>query len=41
MVFCFASDEARWTTGITLAIDGGASVGQTGSPEPPSEPLRH
>ncbi len=40
-VLFLASDEARWITGITLAIDGGASVGQTGSPVPPSEPLRH
>jgi NAD(P)-dependent dehydrogenase (short-subunit alcohol dehydrogenase family) len=40
-VLFLASDEARWITGITLAIDGGASVSQTGSPVPPSEPLRH
>lgn len=40
-VLFLASDEARWITGVTLAIDGGASVGQTGSPVPPSEPLRH
>ncbi|WP_441277476.1 SDR family NAD(P)-dependent oxidoreductase [Tardiphaga sp. 172_B4_N1_3] len=40
-VLFLASDEARWITGITLAIDGGASVGQTGSPVPPSEPQRH
>jgi NAD(P)-dependent dehydrogenase (short-subunit alcohol dehydrogenase family) len=40
-VLFLAGDEARWITGITLAIDGGASVGQTGSPVPPSEPLRH
>src|SRR5438045_7487764 len=35
-----ASDEARWITGITLPIDGGATAGTKGSPVPPSEPAR-
>jgi len=33
-----ASDESRWITGVTLAIDGGATAGRKGSPVPPSEP---
>jgi NAD(P)-dependent dehydrogenase (short-subunit alcohol dehydrogenase family) len=35
-----ASDEARWITGITLPIDGGATAGSQASPVPPSEPTR-
>jgi len=35
-----ASDEARWITGITLPIDGGATAGSQASPVPPSEPAR-
>ena len=35
-----ASDEARWITGITLPIDGGATAGNQASPVPPSEPAR-
>jgi NAD(P)-dependent dehydrogenase (short-subunit alcohol dehydrogenase family) len=33
-----ASDEARWVTGITLPIDGGATAGRNDLPVPPSEP---
>ena len=33
-----ASDEARWITGITLPIDGGATAGSTSLPVPMSEP---
>jgi NAD(P)-dependent dehydrogenase (short-subunit alcohol dehydrogenase family) len=33
-----ASDEARWITGITLPIDGGATAGRNDLPVPPSEP---
>jgi NAD(P)-dependent dehydrogenase (short-subunit alcohol dehydrogenase family) len=33
-----ASDEARWITGITLPIDGGATAGHRGLPVPMSEP---
>jgi NAD(P)-dependent dehydrogenase (short-subunit alcohol dehydrogenase family) len=33
-----ASDEARWITGVTLPIDGGATAGSRASPVPPSEP---
>jgi NAD(P)-dependent dehydrogenase (short-subunit alcohol dehydrogenase family) len=35
-----ASDEARWITGVTLPIDGGATAGSQASPVPPSEPAR-
>jgi NAD(P)-dependent dehydrogenase (short-subunit alcohol dehydrogenase family) len=34
-----ASDEARWITGITLPIDGGATAGSQASPVPLSEPI--
>jgi NAD(P)-dependent dehydrogenase (short-subunit alcohol dehydrogenase family) len=36
-VLFLASDEARWITGITLPIDGGASS----APELPAEPAKH
>jgi NAD(P)-dependent dehydrogenase (short-subunit alcohol dehydrogenase family) len=39
-VLFLASDEARWITGITLPIDGGATAGHTGLPVPPSEPAK-
>ncbi|MGN6117786.1 MAG: SDR family NAD(P)-dependent oxidoreductase [Nitrobacter sp.] len=35
-----ASDEARWITGITMPIDGGATAGSQASPVPPSEPAQ-
>lgn len=40
-VLFLASDEARWITGITLPIDGGASSGEQNLPVPPSEPSKH
>jgi len=39
-VLFLASDEARWITGITLPIDGGATAGRNGLPVPPSEPSK-
>lgn len=39
-VLFLASDEARWITGITLPIDGGASAGESNTPVPPSEPVK-
>lgn len=39
-VLFLASDEARWITGITLPIDGGAMAGQANLPTPPSEPAK-
>jgi NAD(P)-dependent dehydrogenase (short-subunit alcohol dehydrogenase family) len=40
-VLFLASDEARWITGVTLPIDGGASAGQSNLPVPPSEQPKH
>lgn len=40
-VLFLASDEARWITGVTLPIDGGASAGQNNLPVPPSQQPKH